>query len=450
MAFSGLRKTLWLCQLLALFLAILSPLQADDVSLSVIFVTEPPGAKVYGLGGAEKRPYLGQAGKPLHVKIPSGRFKTFVFSLEGFENAEVEIKVDHIRDGEGRYPKTGAINLVPLNNWVATKYWLLRNRIVVGFVLGFTLVGGLYARSKVVKSNRQTARAEERERRLAEFESNTDDSLIQKVLGSWKLVEEAGRGGMSVVYKALPNDTLNPEQMVAVKVLSKRALEDEEFMARFRREVLVCRSLNHRNIVQLIDWGEQDDKTYIVMEWLEGETLREHLKGAMDPAKALEYLEPLYQAVAFAHRQGVVHRDLKPGNVMLTSKGLLKVVDFGLARAENTQTITVTGDALGTPAYMAPEQIKGRELGPATDQYALGIVTYEILTGQLPFEGKEPLQLIFSHLTEEPRPPSDHNPQLPKMVDEVILRMLAKETEERYGDLKVALEELRKAIASDD
>jgi predicted Ser/Thr protein kinase len=407
----------------------------------VVFHTEPPGAKIYRTDGGG---IVGKSGQKIHLSIWKRGHQTFRFEKDGFK--PLLFDVDRLVADGGRIPAEGTLRLEPDTRSMAVREWLRRNQVVVIPTLVILFVGAALAFRRVRADARKVAAAQQREKRLSPYKADTDDSNMHRVLGSWKLVEEAGRGGMSVVYKALPNDTLDASQMVAVKVLSRHALDDKEFLARFRREVLVCRSLSHPNIVQLYDWGEDRKRTYIVMEWLEGSTLKEVVQERLDPEEALVYLEPLFRAVAFAHSQGVVHRDLKPGNVMLTDKGLLKVVDFGLARAENTDTITVTGDALGTPAYMAPEQIKAREITGATDQYALGILTYKMLTGRLPFEATEALPLIMSHLTDEPSPPSEVCSELSERVDEVLLRMLAKEPEDRYEDLKVAFEHLRLAL----
>lgn len=413
---------------------------ADEIR-KITFVTEPSGVQVFH---GDLNNLLGRSGKAIPVAVKDSGYQTFLFSHPGYEIARQEYLVHDIKN---HVPSQGAVHLVPMNKRVALRAWVGRNAIFLSMLL---LVGGVtggLAVSRLRKTSIAKEAAEERERRLSAYKGNDDDSLIQRVLGQWRLVEEAGRGGMSVVYKALPDDDLDPSKMVAVKVLSEKAMEDQEFLARFRREVLVCRSLNHRNIVQLHDWGEQDGKTFLVLEWLEGETLRDKIKKARLPLKELaEYLEPLFDALSYAHSKGIAHRDIKPGNIMLTKRGLLKVVDFGLARAENTETITVTGDALGTPAYMAPEQIRGETLSPSTDQYSLGILTYELLTGHLPFDDKEALQQIFAHLTKEPIPMTERDSSLSPKLDEVVLRMLAKEPEERYDDLKCAWQSLQMSL----
>jgi serine/threonine-protein kinase len=166
----------------------------------------------------------------------------------------------------------------------------------------------------------------------------------------------------------------------------------------------------------------------------------------MDPVLARHYIQPLFAAVDYAHNQGVVHRDLKPENIMITITDVVKVADFGLGRALDSESLTRTDTALGTPAYMAPEQVKGVHFEPASDQYALGVVAYEVLCGKRPFEAAEPVQMIFKHVSEPPRPPRDLRPDIPADVEAVLLKMLAKEPHERYATVAEAGKHLVEAL----
>ena len=224
--------------------------------------------------------------------------------------------------------------------------------------------------------------------------------------------------------------------------------------ARFNREVEVSNTLNHRNIVQLIDWGEEDKMLYLVMEIVDGDTLREETKEPMSEERFLELFRQISAGLEHAHQQGIVHRDLKPTNIMLTSKGIIKIMDLGLAKsASQAHKVTQTGDALGTPAYMPPEQISGGTLTPKSDQYALGIVAYEMLTGgRIPFEGdpEDPMKLIMQQLSEKPPPIREWRPSIPEALEKAINRMLEKDPNARFESMAKAFEALEEAIVTGD
>jgi len=251
---------------------------------------------------------------------------------------------------------------------------------------------------------------------------------------------------MATVYRALPIDARDSSEVVAVKVMRRELVHDAEMSNRFQRETKVTAALDHPNIVRVADFGEHDGIAYLAMEWMEGGTLRDKTQSKVVALEDVwDALSPLCSAVHYAHTQGVVHRDLKPENIMVTLAGVLKVTDFGLARSGSADKITATGAVMGTPAYMAPEQIQGDLPAPAMDQYAIGIIAFELLTGRLPFEECDPVQLIFKTLMEEPFPPSRFR-QLPEGVDEAILRMLEKQPEQRYPNLEEASLCLRRAL----
>ena len=246
---------------------------------------------------------------------------------------------------------------------------------------------------------------------------------------------------MSTVYKAVREDDPQGEP-VAAKIIHRDLCEKPEFVARYRREVNVYRGLNHPNIVALLDWGDYDGLLYIVLEFVQGETLREQLDGALSLETAMEILEPIFAAVGHAHAQGVFHRDLKPENVMIDQHGRVKVMDFGLAKVVDAEKLTQTGTTLGTPAYMPPEQIKADQVGPPADQYALGAMAFEMLTGRLPFPADDPYQMLFAHLSEPVPEARSVNPELSEEIEKTLSRMLAKEPEDRFPSLEEAWSEL--------
>src|SRR5690348_9267449 len=220
---------------------------------------------------------------------------------------------------------------------------------------------------------------------------------------------------------------------VAIKILNSRHGNDDQFIERFRREAKNAAALNHPNIVSIYDRGNAEDTYYIAMEFLDGRTLKELIvgRGAAPINVAIEYARLILSALRFAHRHGIVHRDIKPHNVLVDGEGRVKVTDFGIARAGTSQ-MTETGSIVGTAQYLSPEQAKGGEVDPRSDLYSLGIVLYELLTGKTPFEGETPVEIAMKHLSTAPKPPSKLRPDIPRELDMVVLRALAKNPDDRY------------------
>src|SRR4051794_37112085 len=247
----------------------------------------------------------------------------------------------------------------------------------------------------------------------------------------YELGPEIGRGGMADVF--LAGDRLLDRE-VAVKVLSPGFANDPTFVARFRREAQSAASLNHPNIVAVYDWGEDGGNYFIVMEYVAGRTLRDVLRQYVKlPAlEAARIAAEIADALSFAHRNGVVHRDIKPGNVLLTASGQVKVTDFGIARAEQSDDLTKTGSVMGTATYFSPEQAQGLDLDGRADVYALGVVLYEMLTGAPPFVADNPVSVAYKHVREEPIPPSRVDPEIPDAMDLAVLTAMAKDPALRY------------------
>src|SRR5215212_10301287 len=271
------------------------------------------------------------------------------------------------------------------------------------------------------------------------------DPLLGVVLDDkYRLDELLGQGGMGAVYRATH---LLIERPVAVKVLSQRLIADESARERFRREARAAGRLQHTNAVAVTDFGEtRDGVVYLVMELLEGRPLREVLAGEapLDAARAVSLMMQISAAVEAAHEAGIIHRDLKPGNIFLVQRPdspyIVKVLDFGIAKVAADDegnlldTLTGTGVMIGTPRYMSPEQCDGAELTPASDVYSLGVILYEMLTGQTPFTGVSPLALALKHSSEEPRPPRELVAAIPPALEAVVLHALAKAAEARPAD----------------
>src|ERR687891_400668 len=257
------------------------------------------------------------------------------------------------------------------------------------------------------------------------------DTLINTLFdGRYRIVRRLGSGGMANVYLAEDQEL---GRRVAIKILNDRHANDEQFVERFRREAKNAAALSHPNIVSIYDRGEAEGTYYIAMEHLDGRTLKELIvaRGPAPVRIAIDYTKQILDALRFAHRHGIVHRDIKPHNVLVDSDGRLKVTDFGIARAGASQ-MTEAGSIVGTAQYLSPEQARGGGVDQRSDLYSLGIVLYELLTGAVPFTGDSPVEIAMKHLSGTPEPPSAKRPDLPRELDLIVTRALAKDPDERY------------------
>jgi len=261
------------------------------------------------------------------------------------------------------------------------------------------------------------------------------------IAGRYEILEPVGQGGMATVFRAR---RLVDGSVVAVKVLHEHYAHDREFVERFQREARAASALHHPHIVPVLDSGTDGRVHYIVMEFVEGTDLKRLLRrvGRLDPQQAARIAAETCAALAYAHDLGIVHRDIKPQNILLTPEGAVKVTDFGIARAADSATITETGTVLGSVHYLSPEQAKGEPVGPATDLYSLGVVLYELLTGRLPFEGESPIAVALRHIHDSPPPPRRFRPDLPPRLEGIILRALAKSPQHRYRSAREMQEDL--------
>ena len=248
----------------------------------------------------------------------------------------------------------------------------------------------------------------------------------------YQLNAKLGSGGMAHVYRTLD---LMLQRNVAVKVLKEDYSADLAFRERFRQEARSAANLSHPNIVTVHDFGLDQGHLFIVMEYIPGTDLKTLIKerGKLSVSEALELMIQACQGVGYAHRAGLVHCDIKPHNFLVTPDMLVKVTDFGIARALSTISKDEKSDVVwGSPHYFSPEQASGLPPSPASDVYSLGIILYELLTGKLPFEGKDSAELSRRHRTEEPAPPTIHNPDIPEQLEKIILKVLSKEPSARY------------------
>ena len=270
--------------------------------------------------------------------------------------------------------------------------------------------------------------------------------MTEILAGRYELSDLIGRGGMAQVYRAT-DTTLG--RTVAVKVLSAQFAADPSFVERFRREAQAAARLNNPNVVNVYDSGTEGSTHYIVMEYVEGRTLAEVLAqdGRLLPERATEIAGSVCQALAFAHAAGIVHRDVKPGNIMVTNAGQVKLMDFGIARADTQETAAQTAAVLGTAAYLSPEQAQGAPMDTRTDIYSLGVVLYEMLAGRPPFTGDTAVAVAMQHVNDQPVPPSQLVNGITPDLDAVVMRALSKNPDNRYADVQAFEQDLDRVRA---
>ncbi|MFE7651148.1 Stk1 family PASTA domain-containing Ser/Thr kinase, partial [Streptomyces phaeoluteigriseus] len=263
----------------------------------------------------------------------------------------------------------------------------------------------------------------------------------QVIAGRYRVDELIGHGGMAKVYRGY-DLTLGRE--IAIKILDPELARDTSFRTRFRLEAQAASRMSHPSIVRVYDAGDpstsdpsSDEPPYIVMELVKGTLLKKIIaEGPVPVADAVRYVDGILEALDYSHRAGVVHRDIKPGNVMVTDKGQVKVMDFGIARAvsDSSSTVAETTQIIGTAAYFSPEQAKGEPVDARADLYSTGVVLYELLTGRQPFRGESPVAVAYQHVSETPIPPSEVNEESPAALDPIVLRALAKDPYQRFPD----------------
>ncbi len=270
------------------------------------------------------------------------------------------------------------------------------------------------------------------------------DDLTGQNLGQYRVLAALGEGGMAKVYKAFQPGL---ERVVALKVLPEYHMRDAEFLARFQREARAIAHLSHPHVLPVYDFGQAGNVTYIVMQYVEGGTLKRIVGQAISLQRIGDLLGQVADALDYAHEQGILHRDIKPSNILLERGQRVLLGDFGLAKiVDSGEYLTATGVGIGTPAYLSPEQGQGEKVDARTDVYALGIILYELVTGRVPFRAETPLAVIIKHITAPLPLPSTINPALPESVEQVILKTLAKNKEDRYPGAGAMMAAFKQAI----
>lgn len=275
--------------------------------------------------------------------------------------------------------------------------------------------------------------------------------MLGKVLGGrYELIEKIGCGGMAIVYKAKCHLL---KRYVAVKILRPELVEDEEFIYRFKRESQAAASLSHHNIVNIYDVGQEDDIYYIVMEYIDGKTLKEYIreKKCLDHEETVKIAIQIASALAHAHKNNIVHRDIKPQNILMKADGTAKVTDFGIARAVTSSTITMAGaNIVGSVHYFSPEQARGGYIDTKSDLYSLGIVMYEMATGVVPFEGDSAISVALKHIQEKVKPPREFNSNIPKSLQDIIEKAIEKDQSKRYQSAEEMIQDLKRSLKEPD
>ncbi|MED2973373.1 Stk1 family PASTA domain-containing Ser/Thr kinase [Fictibacillus sp. B-59209] len=268
----------------------------------------------------------------------------------------------------------------------------------------------------------------------------------KRISGRYKLLEVIGDGGMAIVYRA---KDLILDRDVAVKILRSEFSDDEEFIKRFRREAEAATSLAHPHIVSIFDVGEENNVYFIVMEYVKGKTLKQYIRdhGRLSVEESIQIIRQIASGMVAAHEHGIIHRDIKPHNILIDEHGLAKVTDFGIALAITSATITHTNSVLGSVHYFSPEQARGGVANAKSDIYSLGVVLFEMLTGRVPFTGESPVSVALKHLQEEVPEPRKINPEIPQSVENIILKALTKNPVYRYDSALEMMDDLDTALS---
>ncbi len=435
-------------RLYALLLAALLCLPPLDVAaqdnagarvVTVVFQTSPTGAEVYQSMGFDRQ-HLGQSGEAVRLTLrPRQDVVPLIMHLDGYQDEIVDMPVAVLSGPQPiRYPPQ-PVALKALSPFSPLLWMWHRHPYASGTlllaVLGF--LGWLVPRQREVMARAARMRA-------LNIDKDRGDPNLGKAFKGWVLTRHLGSGGCATVYEAVPQDTLDAAQAVAVKIM-RREVVDDEFRRRFSREVRICLALQHPNIVRVLKWYD-DDIPMIVMELVRGETLRSRMRdGGMRLSEALLLLRQVVAGLCYAHEQKIVHNDLKPANILVTDNNRVRLMDFGIATGQTFTRLTATGLTFGTPGYMAPEQYDGIRDDARSDQYAFGVIAYEMLSGRRPFNETDPMACLAAQLAQTPPLVSELNSGVPRTAAEAIARMLSPHVKDRFATLQEAWQALESA-----
>lgn len=417
----------WLAALIVLLLiaqafygAIISPARKEGV---LYIDTVPRGAQVIfkESGGAEGRVPVGVTPGPINVS-QSQLPRDFEFILPLYKTHSKRFQRDELFDRMTGKPLPYSITLVPAIPILSPAVYSVRYNFFLYAALAVFLVF-------ILKVSAMLKKERDEEAMLLRLEFGDFSEGVP--VGPYRLGKLVGTGGMARVFRATRKDEPDGE-VVALKILSGNCREDSEFIKRFSREVNILRDLVHPNIVPLLDWGEASGYLYLVMEYIDGDTLQSRAaKGGITLDMAMHYASQVAEALYYAHEKGIVHRDVKPGNIMITGANKAMLMDFGIARRKDLPVYTQAGQGLGTPAYASPEQINGKSIDWRSDYYSLGILLYEIIAGRHPFGEVTALELIRRHIEDTPEPLEACCHDIPREIITLINSMIAKNPPER-------------------
>lgn len=410
--------------------------RAED-TVTFLISSSPEGAVVRR--NNEEWGLTGQEFSVSKKKLPSGNASLYLQLVrKNYKPSNLVLPymvLQQARSGDGTviYPKDGAVTLEPLHPLVPLK----ENPLPLIALLAGVGGVGVFLRRTFRSKREAEERSLSKERLIDGVREHHE--MVGKNVGPYLLLEQLGEGGLAKVYRAVPSETLDEKEAVALKVLHSHLIDKEQHSARFLREGKVSQDLVHPNIVRLYAIDRDESLVYLVLELLDGKTLREDLDGAMLAyPKIADYMSQILDGLCYAHERGIIHRDLTPANIMITNRGVAKVMDFGLARRrEVDKTLTGTGVVQGTPGYMAPEQLK-QVLDARCDQYSLGVILFQMLTGRKPIERDEPLQTIVATYTEDAPDPRDFRPDIPVPLAEYTLKLLRRDPDQRFQDMAAA------------
>lgn len=371
---------------------------------------------------------LDRDGRPVVDNLGRPQFGRAKLRLESDQHLPLDFEVGPEELAKGLYKNGAMMALPPDGKWVEAKDFASRYPVV--FSLPLLAALALWAIRRKSSSGLD----------FVGFDTENMDLIGQRI-GEYTLEQMIGRGGMGVVYRASSHG-----QQVAIKILPPH-LEEDRFRKRFLRECKVNMELKHPNIIRLIDYGEKRGCLYFVMEYLVGQTLQVHLDNGVSAVEGWKLLEPVFDAIAFAHESNIVHRDLKPDNIFVCQDGRVVVLDFGLAR-RNDMTMLTTDTVFGSPHFMAPETLGGRggDVTGAVDQYSLGVLVYRLLSGQFPFDCDIPAALVLMHLQQQAPTLSSVVEGIPSALSDTVAKMLDKSPINRFPSLLEAKKALREGI----